>query len=337
MVMAWIATRPPGDTSRSRAWKYVGQNRISDRLDHLDRDHGVVEPVDFAVVLELDHAPGRTDRPRPPAAAASRCCSADSVMEWTCGAAGRGADAQFAPARADLEHAAARADACRVEQPVDLAVLRVRQVGPRRAASLSNSALEYVMVSSRNSREQVVGQVVVLGDVVARLRQAVVHRAGMAHHGQWPKPLQRRRNEVGDRVGEGREQAGQVVGAPTRPPCRTRRSRSGRSGRPGGPARRAGGSPWWAAWDRPHRRPSRPDTAAGAAGARRRGARSPSREPAGGAAERAARHPRHCGPAVGIRCRAEGFRRYGWSQLVDPLPLRRRVPAVPPEPAAATA
>ena len=27
MVMAWIATRPPGITSRSSVWKYVGQNR----------------------------------------------------------------------------------------------------------------------------------------------------------------------------------------------------------------------------------------------------------------------------------------------------------------------
>ena len=27
IVMAWIATRPPGDTSRSRVWKYVGQKR----------------------------------------------------------------------------------------------------------------------------------------------------------------------------------------------------------------------------------------------------------------------------------------------------------------------
>ena len=27
MVMAWIATRPPGATSRSSVWKYVGQNR----------------------------------------------------------------------------------------------------------------------------------------------------------------------------------------------------------------------------------------------------------------------------------------------------------------------
>ena len=102
----------------------------ADRLDHLDRDHGVVLPGDVAVVAQLDRdlvgvKPRRGDR----AASASAFCSVDRVIERDRRAAAGGADAQLAPAGADLEHPAARADAGLVEQALDLAALGLLEVG----------------------------------------------------------------------------------------------------------------------------------------------------------------------------------------------------------------
>ena len=125
----------------------------------------------------------------------------------------RGADAQFAPAGADLEHSAAVPDARGVEKPVDLAPLGVGEacLAGRKAAE-QRTGVRHGVVEELG--EQVVGQVVVLGDVAPRLPAAVVVRTRLANHGEGPKALQDRRNQFGEPLGELGEQTREIVGAP---------------------------------------------------------------------------------------------------------------------------
>ena len=152
----------------------------------------------------------RSDRP---AAAtrclARRCCSADSVIEWTCAPRAAALQAQFAPAGADLQYPAARADARGVQQAVDLASLRVGQVGRRGRQRVEQRArIRHRFVEELG--EQIVGQVVVLGDVAARLGSALVVRTRMADRRKRPKPLQRRRDQLGQPLRELGEHTSEV-------------------------------------------------------------------------------------------------------------------------------
>ena len=147
--------------------------------------------------------------------------------------------------------------------------------------------------------------------------EAVVHRAGMAHHGQRPKPLQRRRNEIGDGSGEGCEQAGQVVGVPLARHVRLAETDQSVAADPArqrvGIVHHHGGQRRIGRTDHRAVRILKPDRQA-----RDCAAQEPVREPACGGAQRTTRHPRHCGPAVGIRCRAKvsgGMGGHSWSTL----------------------
>ena len=144
---------------------------------------------------------------------ASRCCSADNVTRADVRATLGGAHAQFAPTGSDFEHPAARADVRGVEQPVDLAPLAGGQVVVGRRQLVEQCArVRHRLVEELG--EQLVGQVVVLGDVAPGLRTAVVLRSRRAHHGERAKPLQRRRNQIAQSFGELGEHARQVVGVP---------------------------------------------------------------------------------------------------------------------------
>ena len=275
-----------------------GPEPVADRLDHLHRHHCVVAARRRRGSRTGRCRPGRTARPRPPVACARRCCSADSVIERTC---------------------APRAAARRHSSPQPVPISSTRLPGPTRAVSSRRSilrrcasgrcGLDAGSVVEQRARvrhrlveelgEQVVGQVVVLGDVAARLRSAVVLRPRLAYHRERPKSLQRRGNQVVDGFREFGEQARRGRRSSSRPPCRTRRTRSVRSGRPGGPTRSGGGSPWSAASGRRRRRPCRRGTPAAPAGAPRPagtgGRRSPALQPI-----RAAPAPRRASGAESI-------------------------------------
>ena len=107
--------------------KVRGPEPVSDRLDHLDRQHGVVVAVDIAVVAQFDLDSVGQARFGHPLPGQSLLLGRQSDRTDVC-ASRRGADAQFAPAGTDLEHSAARPDARGVEEPVDLAALRVGEV-----------------------------------------------------------------------------------------------------------------------------------------------------------------------------------------------------------------
>ncbi len=127
-----------------------GPEPVSDRLDHFDRQHSVVAAFDVAVVAQVDLDPVGQSGLGHPLTGQSLLLRGQRDRTDVC-APRRGADAQFAPAGADLEHSAARPDARGIEEPVDLSALCVGESVTRRRAGLSNSALEYVIVSSRNS------------------------------------------------------------------------------------------------------------------------------------------------------------------------------------------
>ena len=189
MVMAWIATRPPGDTSRRACGSRWARTDIPPpRSSPPTPRRRSVRRLRGSPTVRC--RPGRTSRPPRPAACASRCCSADSVTERTC-----------APRGAARIHSS--------PQPVPISSTRLP--GPTRAASSSRSILRRC-ASARSAvgrgqlveqragvghrlveelGEQFVGQVVVLGDVVPGLLTAVVLRSRLAHHRDRAHPLQR--------------------------------------------------------------------------------------------------------------------------------------------------
>ena len=122
-----------------------------------------------------------------------------------------GADAQFAPAGTDLQHTATRSDPSRVEQPVDLAPLRVGQ--PCRVAGQleQRAGIGHRLVEEHG--EQFVGEVVVLGDVAPGLRGLLCCEAE-AERRRSAEAVAAQRNQVGHRLGELGEQPGEVVGTP---------------------------------------------------------------------------------------------------------------------------
>ena len=214
IVIAWIATRPPGASTRSRVSKYVGQNSWPTASIISTDTHGVVR------------SPGRRSRgsrtARPstrsasPAAAirasASAFCSVESVIVRTRRAPPGGPDRELAPAGADLEHPGARgrrrpgraaARSCGPGPRVSDSVPGVGGGGrPRWSPPVHGSDVEQRGgVAQRRVEEQLeelVGQVVVVGDVVAGVASVLllVPRGGRAHD-EGAQLLQR----LGDQVG----------------------------------------------------------------------------------------------------------------------------------------
>ena len=302
MVIAWIATRPPGVTSRSRVAEVRGPEPVSDRLDHLHRQHRVVASVDLAVVPQFDLAPGRTD----PAAAtrcwASRCCSADSVTERTC-----------APRAAARMHSS--------PQPVPISSTRLP--GPTRAASSRRSILRRCASARSRRRWPAASR-------TARWNRSWSRR-GTRRTVRWTGRSARRRcagpapgccaasgagarrrsgrsrcSATGTRsamdVGERGQHPGEVVGRPFAGHVGLAEADQAVAADPAGHRRRAGESPSSAASGRPRRSPSRPDTPAAPAGVRRRGgaaasAIAPTRHSTGHAGTRAT-----SGQRCGIGC-----------------------------------
>jgi hypothetical protein len=100
-----------------------------------------------------------------------------------------------------------------VKQAIDLASLRVGKVGRGSRPSVEQrTRVRHGFVEELG--EQVIGQVVVLGDIAARLCSAIVLGTRRPHHCQVPKSLQDGWNQLGYGLSELVEQADGVVGAP---------------------------------------------------------------------------------------------------------------------------
>jgi hypothetical protein len=99
-----------------------------------------------------------------------------------------GAQTQFTPARADLQDPAPGSHVRGVQQAIDLASLCAWQVGGGGGQRVEQRArVRHRLV--KELREQLVGQVVVFGDVASRLRQAVVLRLRRPHYGKRSESL----------------------------------------------------------------------------------------------------------------------------------------------------
>ena len=174
---------PPGRRARSTASKYVGVVLGADGLEHLDRDDRVVRALDVAVVAQLDvHEvleAGRADALAREVVLLLRDRDRGHAAAELAG----GVQREAAPARADLEHVHARAGS---PAPLgDPPVLGPLGVGERLVRRLEDRA----RVGHRLVEEEpveVVAQVVVGGDVPARLRPCVLRRARCASvRGSW--------------------------------------------------------------------------------------------------------------------------------------------------------
>ena len=127
---------------------------VADGLDHLDRDHGVVRRPgggERAVVAQLDlDAVGEPGRGDP---LLGQLELLDRQRDRVDGrAAAGGADRELAPAGADLEHPGALGDAGLVEQPLDLAALRLGEVGAWRRVASSTGSVGWRPGGRRRSR-----------------------------------------------------------------------------------------------------------------------------------------------------------------------------------------
>ena len=145
---------------------------LADRLDHLDRDDRVVAAACLAVVLEADVDAVRDAGGRGAVAGQGRLLAGERQGRHVSPPAGR-LDREGPPARADLEDGGAVADACLVEDRVDLAQLGVLERLPlERGRPVEESrAVRQCLVEEGG--EEVVGQVVVRLDVAAGPRQRV--------------------------------------------------------------------------------------------------------------------------------------------------------------------
>ena len=242
---------------------------VPDRLDHLDRDDGVVRRalLDGAVVAEVHaHPVGHAGR-RDPVAGQGLLLGGQGDRADASAAAG-GADGQLAPAGADLEQAGAVADAGGVEQPVDLAGLRLGQrlggglaagrdgdeMSRRRRVVTDRGVEQGRGVAQRlveERREEVVRQVVVVGDVVAAVGLRAALRARRAGDHQGAGLLQRRGDQRGQVGGEHGEEAGQVPGVPGLGEVGLAEADEAVPARAGRRTRRAGARSW-----RDHRDPA---------------------------------------------------------------------------------
>ena len=165
---------PAGREEPVEGGEVGGPVGLADRLDHLDADDGVVLAVDLAVVLQSDvHAVGHAGRVDPLAGELQLLSGEGDRGDL--GSSLRRADGERAPSGADLQQPGAAAYAGEVEDPVDLAQLCLLEPG----RGLHGLALVEPRRGVGHRRvqeggEQVVAQVVVGGDVVARAVEGVL-------------------------------------------------------------------------------------------------------------------------------------------------------------------
>ena len=224
-----MPTLPPGASSRSRRAEVLRPELVADGLDHLDGDDGVVRRplLDGAVVPQLDLDPVRHPRSGDARPGELELLGREGDAADDRAAMG-GPDRELAPAGADLEEPGAGADARAVEEPFDLADLGLRQRLGRGLASGRDRHQMPVMLADRGveqrgrvaerlveeGREQVVGEVVVVGDVVAAVGGRAALRPRRPRHHEGAGLLQRRRDEGRQVGGQHRQEAGEVVGVP---------------------------------------------------------------------------------------------------------------------------
>jgi hypothetical protein len=138
-----------------------GQVAPADRLDHLDGDEAVVAAAELAVVLQAQVDPVREARLVDPPACQRVLLAADRRRRHVRPVLPGGVDRERAPARADLDEPQAGAELELAAEPVHLLDLRGLQVGPGRGEDRARVAHRRV----EEEREEVVGQVVVRGDL----------------------------------------------------------------------------------------------------------------------------------------------------------------------------
>ena len=216
---------PAGHHQPVQRLKVRGPEPVSDRLDHLHGQHGVVAAVDVAVIAQVDlDAVGQSRRGHPLTGQSLLLGGQRDRTDLR--ASRRRPDAQFAPARADFEHSAARPDARGVEESVDLAPLglgEARCLAGGQAVE-QRAGVRHGLVEELG--EQVVGQVVVLGDVEPRLRAAVVLRiaAGAPRRSGRNRCRTDGTNSV-SRLANSVSTPDEIGRSSSRRPCRTRRNR----------------------------------------------------------------------------------------------------------------
>ena len=181
---------------------------LADRLDHLDAHDRVERAVDLAVVAHLHVDPtGETGRVDAPASQRGLLLRQRDRRDRR--PTLRGADRERAPAGPDLEHLRAEPHVRVVEQPVDLARLRLLQ----RVARLEPRArVGHRLVEEQ--REEFVRQVVVPRDVAPRAGDRVALTRRLVLHVVPPQSLHPQRHEHRDPLREGHEHRGGVVGVP---------------------------------------------------------------------------------------------------------------------------
>ena len=254
MVIAWMPTLPPGASTGSIVEKYDGQYSAPTASIISTDTHGVVLPAgvggrDGAVVAQLDVDPvGVAGRGDPLAGQLELLGRERDRVDV--GAAAGGADRELAPAGADLEHPGALADAGRRRAaarscaPAPPRGRRPPEVPAARAAVGVGLEQRRGVAQRRveEQPEQVVGQVVVVGDQVARPGLVGLVEVGALRDHEGARALQPRRDQGRHLGREDGEEAAEVARRPRRRSCRPRRSRSGRRDRCGRRTPRAGGS-----------------------------------------------------------------------------------------------
>ena len=258
IVIAWMPTLPPGASTWSMVEKYDGQYSAPTASIISTETHRVVLPTG---VLGRGPRGSRRSRCRPGRTTPAVGDPLTGQLELLgrerdrvdVGAAAGGADRELAPAGADLEHPGALADAGDVEQPLDLAHLRLRQVGRvgrgRQLRARRTRRTRRAPRSSSASGRGTAGTGRWRGRSGGRSARATGSRRAGGSGGAWPPRTpgraaaaagpgwpSRRPARSGSRRGR------RARRCPRRRSCTPRRSRSGRRGRCGRRTPRGGGS-----------------------------------------------------------------------------------------------
>ncbi|GAA5019217.1 hypothetical protein GCM10025734_72060 [Kitasatospora paranensis] len=195
----------------------VGPEGAADGLDHLDADHGVVLAVGGAVVAQPHLGAVALSGVGDPAAGEGELLLGEGEAD-DAGAAGGGAQGEFAPAGADLQDAAAGTDGGEVEQPVDLPVLGLGEGVPGRLGPAVRTGREDRRGVGHGrveeEREQLVRQVVVAADVLLGVVGGGEFGVRRALHVEAAQPLRAGGDEGLGGGGERGQQGDEVGGVP---------------------------------------------------------------------------------------------------------------------------
>ena len=182
---------------------------VADRLEHLDRRDLRVAAVVLAVVLLEDRHPVGEARGRDALACQLRLLGRDRQARHPAAGLLRRVDREAAPAAADLEHVVVGAELQVRADPVELGALRL---GERQLRRLEDRArVRHRLVE--HQLEQLVAEVVVVGDVAPRAQQAVAAvqpRPGLEHPPQRAVALRRRLGVAQQQL----EQPDEIVAVP---------------------------------------------------------------------------------------------------------------------------